>query len=153
LNASVFFASNRTIAYRNIGMVITCINLPLTLFMLGPKSHGALQAGAIGLAAKMVFLQFASVNIQLWYNARLMNLSFKYFLGHQLIVVAAFSAIALACSYAVRILLSQAHFGVQFLASGFFYTMLIAGLGFSFPRLFALRREDIASLLTPGRKT
>jgi len=153
LNASVFFASNRTIAYRNIGMFITCINLPLTLFILGPKNYGALQAGAVGLAGKMVMLQFASVNIQLWFNARLMNLSFKYLLGHQLIVVAAFTTIALACSYTSRTLLSQAHFSVQFLASGLFYTLFIAGLGIAFPRLFALRREEITGFLALGKRT
>ena len=152
LNASIFFATNRTIAYRNIGIFITVLGLPLTFLLLGPKDHGGLQAGATGLAAKMVFLQFTSVNIQLWFNTRLMNLSFKYFFGHQLLVVAAFSTIALICSYAVRTLWSQTHFGVQFLASGFFYTVLIAGLGIAFPRLFALRREEIMGLIIPSKR-
>lgn len=153
LNASVFFATNRTLEYKNIGIALLFIGLPLTFFLLGPRSYGALQAGATGLAIKMVLLNILSVNIQLWYNTRFMNLSFKYFFGHQLLVVAAFSTIALICSYAVRTLWSQTHFGVQFLASGFFYTVLIAGLGIAFPRLFALRREEIIGLLTLGRRT
>jgi O-antigen/teichoic acid export membrane protein len=153
LNGSVFFATNRTIAYRNIGIFITFIGLPLSYFLLGPRDYGALQAGATGLAAKMVFLQFVSVNIQLWYNTRLMNLSFNYYIGHQLLVIAVFIVIALACSYLVRVVLSDAHFGIQFLTSGFIYTLLIAGVGLSFPRIFALQRKELSHYLSFGKRT
>jgi len=153
LNASVFFATNRTIAYRDIGIFLVFIGLPLTFFLLGPKEYGALQAGATGLAAKMVFIQFVSVNIQLWYNTRFMNLSFKYLLGHQLIVIASFSLAALVCSFAVRTLLGHMHYGVQFFVSGLLYTIFVAGLGITFPSLFAVRREEITNFWTGWQRT
>jgi O-antigen/teichoic acid export membrane protein len=147
MNASIFFATNRTITYRNIGVALIFVGLPLTFFLLGPKKYGALQAGATGLAIKMVLIQFISVNIQLWYNARIMNLSFKKFFNHQVIVVIAFLSVALACSYSAHAIVNSAHFLIQFIVSGFLYTLVIIGLGILFPNLFAVEKNEIALLL------
>jgi len=147
MNASVFFATNRTRAYRNIGIALIFLGLPLTFFLLGPREYGALQAGATGLAVKMVLIQIISVNIQLWYNAKMMNLPFKKFFNHQWIVITAFLSIAIACSYAVHAVLIETHFSVQFLITGFLYSLGIAGLAIIFPSLFAVRKDEIALLL------
>lgn len=147
MNASIYFATNRTIAYRNIGIALIFISLPLTFILLGPKEYGAMQAGATGLAIKMVLIQFISVNVQLWYNTKMMDLSFKKFFNHQWIVIMAFFSIAIACSYSIRTLLTEMHFVIQFLVTGILYTLCIVGLTIIFPSLFAVRKNEIALVL------
>jgi O-antigen/teichoic acid export membrane protein len=147
MNASIYFATNRTIAYRNIGIALIFVSLPLTLVLLGPKEYGAMQAGATGLAIKMVLIQLIGVNVQLWYNTKMMHLPFKKFFNHQWIVITAFLSIAIVCSYSIRALLAEMHFVAQFLATGFIYTLVIVGLAIIFPSLFAVRKDEIALVL------
>lgn len=147
LNATVFFATGETVLYRNIGLMFTLIGIPATFFLLGPREYGGLQAGALGLAAKMVVLQVLSSNVQLWFHARLMRLSFRKFLLHQVVVVAVFAVVAVLCSYCAGIFLPAGHFLIQFIISGLLYTIGIAAIGFYCPWFFSLRKGEIAGLL------
>jgi hypothetical protein len=120
--------------------------LPLTFFLLGPKEYGALQAGAIGLATKTLFMTFLGVNIQLWSNTKVLKLSFLEFLFHQIIVVSTFIVIAVGCSQAVASLLSTVHFTVQFFISGILYTVIVLCLVWIYPWLCALKKSEISEL-------
>ena len=146
LNASFFFATNRTKAYRNIGLIFAIIGLPVTFFLLGPKTYGGLQSGATGLAIKMVLIQFLAVNAQLWFNLKLLKLSFWKFFGHQIVVLALLLSVALICSSIVEKAIPNFSFLIQFLISGFLYTLLSLALMLVYPRFFALRKEEIATL-------
>ncbi len=42
------------------------------------------ELGAVGLAWKMILIQFIGVNIQLYFNTKLLNLDMKHFLWHQI---------------------------------------------------------------------
>ena len=83
LSGSVFYATGQTALIRNIGITFMLIGLPVTYFLIAPINMLGLNAGATGLAIKMVALQFIVVNVQLWFNARLLNLSFWKLIGHQ----------------------------------------------------------------------
>jgi len=120
--------------------------LPLAFFLLGPKEYGALQAGAIGLAAKTLLMTSLSVNIQLWFNTRYLKVSFLQFLFHQLVVVATFIAVAAGCSQAVVSFLSTAHFAVQFFIAGTLYTVIVLCLVWIFPWLGSLKKNEISEL-------
>lgn len=65
LSGSVFYATGQTALYRNIGVVFMLIGLPITYFLIAPGHMLGLNAGATGLAVKMVALQFVAVNVQL----------------------------------------------------------------------------------------
>ena len=45
LNGNFFFATERVVAYRNIGLIFIFIGIPITFFLLGPEKYGALQYG------------------------------------------------------------------------------------------------------------
>ncbi|MFZ2197193.1 MAG: hypothetical protein WAV13_05625 [Thermodesulfovibrionales bacterium] len=147
LNGSIFFATNRTTVYSNIGIALFFVGLPLTFFLLGPKSYGALQSGATGLAIKMVVLQIASVNIQLWYNTQMMKLPFAKFFVHQVVIILVFVCAAFMSSYMVSSILGHVHFMLQFIISGLIYTTAIFGVAVSFPSTFSLRQEEISKIL------
>jgi hypothetical protein len=123
------------------------IGLPLTFFLLGPKEFGALEAGATGLAVKMVFMQFLSINIQLWFNSKYLSLSFWKFLFHQMLVIFIFVSIAWGCSHLVSLLPFASHFVTQFLISGIIYSLMILGFIWAFPWIAALKKGEMSGLL------
>ncbi len=147
MNASVFFATGNTVIYRNIGILLTVTSLPLTFFLIGPEKYGGFQFGATGLAIKMVFIQFLSVNIQLWYNLKILKLPFRRFASHQVIIILLFTAVAFLSSKIINTILPDLHFFITFLISGFVYTICIITLGIIFPWIFALKKEEIIKLL------
>lgn len=146
MNASLFFAAGRTVAYRNIGIAMILISLPLTFFLIGPSEYGAFHGGASGLAVKMVAVQLLSTNIQLLYISRLLQLPFIRLVGHQIAVVMLFVPIALAGSYAGGFVLSGRTALEQFLFSGMIYTVGILVLMLIFPALGAMKREEFQRL-------
>lgn len=119
----------------------------MTFFLLGPKDYGAFETGATGLAVKMVFMQFLSVNIQLWFNAKFLKLPFKNFLFHQFFVLLIFVSIAFGCSLSISLLLIKAHFLIQFLISGIVYAAVIFIVVWRFPWIAALKRVEISDML------
>lgn len=147
MNASLFFATGRTVAYRNIGILMILVSLPLTFFLVGPANYGALQGGATGLAVKMVAIQLLSTNLQLLYLARLLQLPFWRLFGHQLVTALLFLAAACSASYGVSQLLPGAGALEKFLLSGIVYSIGIALLVVSVPSLAALKREEILRIL------
>lgn len=142
LSGSVFFASNRIRLYCNIGIIFMAISLPITYFLIAPKTLFGLNAGAAGLAFKIVLMQFLTVNVMLYFNARLLDLRFWRYLYHQLISIAVFLILA----FFSRILVEYV-FGIRmnnilnFILTGIVY--LTASLVFVYfiPAIIGLRKK------------
>ena len=84
LNASVYFASERTVIYRNIGIFSNILGLLLTIILLSPNSTFGFGLGAIGLSFKMVIAQIIGANISLFYNSKYLKFSFFRMFIHQI---------------------------------------------------------------------
>lgn len=145
LSGSVYYATGQTRLYRNIGITGMVAGLPLMLWLILPVESGGLGLGAAGLVLKMVVLQFILVNIGLWFNTRLLSLSFWKLLAHQLIVPAIF----LVCVYASSALVSLPGLPKlgQFLLAGAAYTFLVAVMILVVPQLAGLQRGEIGVAL------
>jgi O-antigen/teichoic acid export membrane protein len=149
LSGSLFFATDRTRLYRNIGIIFGLIGLPLSYFLIAPKKLFGLEAGAAGLAIKMVLLQFLMVNSQIYFNAKLLKLSFRRFLTHQIITVLFLLAIsALARVFVNYILKFTASFVMNFLAIGAIYTILVFFSIYLMPELFGLNKDSLKSFMS-----
>ena len=148
LSGSVFYATGQTALYRNIGITFMLIGLPVTYFLIAPGHMLGLNAGATGLAIKMVAIQIVGVNVQLYFNARLLKLRFWRYIGHQIVSVACLLGVAVISMFVIdkglglhdKVILS-------FLLSGVFYTLMVIILGYVQPILFGLQRRDIHSLI------
>lgn len=151
MNASLFFAAGRTVAYRNIGILVVLASLPVTWFLVGPAELGALQAGATGLALKMVGIQLVSTNLQLVYLSRLLELPFSRLISHQMTTAFLFVAIAAGASSASGILWPGGNPFERFLLSGMVYTAGVATLLFAMPSIACLKREEIMRILSSLR--
>ena len=151
LSGSVFFATGQTALYRNIGVAFMLIGLPVTYFLIAPENMMGLNAGATGLAIKMVSLQLIAVNVQLYFNARLLKLHFWRYIGHQIVSVSCLLGIAAISMFVVdKGLGLQDKVILSFLLSGILYTLMTGALGYAQPVLFGLQRRDIHSLIQSG---
>lgn len=140
LTSSVFMATGNTRQYRNLSFVALAFGTVATWFALAPLSWFGLNAGALGLAVKMVVVQVVMVNVQLWYNCRELGTGFFFFVAHQ----AACAAWLLVCGFAAKCLADLCigqEFAAFFLA-GVVYTVLIGVSALVVPALFGLDNKD-----------
>lgn len=140
LSGSLFFATGNTRLYRNIGLITTAIGMVLSYLLLAPTRIGGIGLGSAGLAYKMLVSQFVTVNVQLWFNCRSLELSFAWFLGHQCLILALLGA-AVAVARAISISSTSAMTGFLESASG--YLLLVGLLAWFAPRLLGFSREQV----------
>jgi O-antigen/teichoic acid export membrane protein len=152
LSGSVFLATGQTKLYRNIGVSFMILSVPISYSLLAPSAQMGFDAGAIGLALKFVLAQFIAVNIQLFYNTRFLKLRFIDYFSHQIICIGSLLIMALLSrSVAGMFSFSQYNIVIEFLLSGFFYTVLVIGAVYFYPKIFGLRRGDAVFLLSKAR--
>jgi len=130
LSGGLFYATGETKLLRNISLIIAPFSILVSIILIF-----FLKLGAIGLALKIVIVQFIGVNIQLYFNTKFLNLDFKYFLKHQLISILFFTAIGFL-SYGVS----------NFILSGTIYTLWVIIFSYIFPQIFATSREEIETI-------
>lgn len=134
LSGSIFHATGKTALYRNIALFTQPLGLLISFVLLY-----IYEFGATGLATKMVIIQFIGINIQLYFNAKLLRFNMKYFLWHQMYSVLFFSLIALISTKFTSFESSL----IEFLISGVIYTLLTIIFTYIFPQVFATNRKEI----------
>ena len=95
LSGSIMVATDRTKEYGYLSTIETLIGIPLIYILLMPTAYYGFNLGAIGLAIKVVGLQFLFVNIQLWLNTKFLKISYMHLLLNQIKIVALFMTISL----------------------------------------------------------
>jgi hypothetical protein len=146
LSGSVFYATGQTALYRNIGIGILILGLPVAYFLLAPADKMGIHAGAVGLAIKMVAIQFIGVNIQLYYNTKLLRLKYWKYAGHQIISVGCLLVLALSSSFLSEQMVLSGNVILKFILAGFVYTGVVLCLACYVPIIFGLRKEDVQSV-------
>lgn len=144
LTASLFYATGQTALYRNIGIIFVILGLPLTYFLVAPAGKLGLNAGATGLAIKMVLLNIISVNVQLYFNVKQLSLPFWRYVGYQ---VSSIGCLLLLAFFSTRgvdyFLVFRAHILINFMVAGLCYSIMVIGLAYFLPVVFGVNREDI----------
>jgi len=138
LSGSIFYATGRTKLMRNISLFTQPLGMIISFILIY-----LLDLGAMGLAWKMIIIQFIGVNIQLYFNAKFLNLNIKYFISHQLYSLIFFVVLASVSTYLISLDSSI----LNFLLSGFIYTILAIIFAFIFPQVFAITRVEIRNNL------
>ncbi|MCX8130821.1 MAG: oligosaccharide flippase family protein [Clostridia bacterium] len=146
MSGSIFYAADKTKTYRNIGITLMVVGLPITYILIAPKSIMGLDTGAVGLAAKMVLMQFLGVNVQLYFNAKLLKLKFWKYVLHQLISVSFFIGIGLVSAIIGDILLGlKENTFASFIVEGVIYTVIVLVLVYLIPEIVGLSKKDVKS--------
>lgn len=147
LSGSLFYATAQTRLYAGIGILFMLLGLPVTYFLIAPRQYLGLDTGATGLALKMVCVQFVAVNVQLYFNTRLLNLSFPGYLGRQIASIGSMLALAAVATYGVNIVpYLHGEPVLGFIASGLLYSLMVFAVGWVSPTLFGVKKEDVIRL-------
>jgi len=134
LSGSLFFAMEKTKLYRNIGLVTSLVGLVLSFLFLYYW-----ELGAIGFAWKMLLIQIVSVNMQLYYNSKLLEFKIIPFLLHQFLSVCFFIIMAFIATH----LCFSGNNGIMTLfAQGSIYTLLSFIGIIIFPYIVASNRYE-----------
>jgi O-antigen/teichoic acid export membrane protein len=151
LSSSVFYASGQTKLYRNISIFFNLIGIPILFFLIAPKDKFGLETGAVGLSIKMVLLQFVGVNVSLYYNTKLLQITYWKYLGHQIISVLSLLIFSYMSIFLVdNIFNLNQNYIISFLISGFIYTLLAGTMIYFQPIIFGLSKKDIRSIIKEG---
>ena len=125
ITGSVLMATGETRLFRNIGVTLLLVGLPLSYVFIAPSSMFGLGMGARGLAIKTICLQFVGVNVQLWFATRILKMSYRTMLGHQVAVMLLFFVLAWVSASTCSLMVHDAI--PFFLLSGAVYTALTLG--------------------------
>lgn len=141
LNGSVFYATDQTKLYRNIGVGMKIFGLSVTFILLAPSSYGGFNLGSVGIALSMIIVQFIGVNIQLLFNTKYLNLSFINYFFHQCLVIGVLSILAFCSS---RFLGHFIHNNQLYLiANALLYFTMSCLFVYMFPRIISLTRSEL----------
>jgi O-antigen/teichoic acid export membrane protein len=153
LNGTMFYALEMTKPYVIINSISALIATIVSYFLLA--SPDALIPGlglaSIGLAIKMILLQFFTVNFSIWWLCR--HKQWKYSIGYQLVAISA----VLSGGYLTRGIVIQLfgeglHFLVAISISCVIYITISALIILIMPWLLNLSREDIFTTLSRIKK-
>jgi len=143
LSGSIFYATGQTKLMRNIALFTQPLGILISFLFIYICDFAAL-----GLALKMILVQFIGVNIQLFFNAKLLKFDMIYFLRHQLYSIVFFSIFAYLASSIFFFKSSL----LEFFFSGVLYTFLVTVSVYFFPYIFATSRDEIRNILHRGYK-
>lgn len=134
LSGSIFYATGQTKLYRNIGLLSMSIGVGVTFLLIY-----IMHLGALGLAFKMILIQFIATNIQLFFNAKFLNFKMLDFLWHQFYSILFFATFAFLASFVSMTKIPL----LNFLISGVLYTLFVIIFTYQFPKIFAVTRDEI----------
>ena len=147
LNGSVFMATGQTKIYSKIGVLFMILGIPVTYFLIADKSLIGINAGATGLAIKMVAIQLVVVNVQLYFIAKYLNINFWKYLGHQILCISSLLILSVLTLFFEKFVFnSQKAIIVKFLFSGVIYSIAVGLLVYLKPVIFGLTRNNIDNL-------
>lgn len=140
MNGAVYYSTERTKEYRNIGIGFIMLGIISNYFFVAPRHFfiPGLDLGALGAVISGVLIQILAVNTQLVFNCRYLKLKYLDFLWHQLISVAGLAISVWLGKMVVTIVASMFNFDLDIwviLPSGILYCLFVICLVYCFPRL------------------
>jgi len=145
ININTFYALELTTARTVIGITFALISLPFTYLMIAPADavFPGSGLGAVGLALKMLCLQFISVNVYSWWVSRSMKWEFNWF--YQIVVMFTCLGIGFSVYFSMNSLMFESlHLILRMMIAASLYVLLIAIIAYRKPFLLGMTKNDIS---------
>ena len=146
INGTMFYALELTRPYVVIGMVQMMIATITVYFLLAPPDATIPGVGlaSMGLALKMVVLQFIGVNFLIWWLSR--HQGWSYHIDYQLVGIGVMLTAGYLSHELVNLLLGDGvHFLVTLIVAGVIYLALTIGIILLLPWLLGMTRPELLS--------
>ncbi len=142
INGTMFYATENTRPYVIGNMIFMIISIIFTIIFLAPTDFfiPGLAMGSVGLAIKLVILQFIQVNISSWYLGKKFNWNFD---GFNQILLTVLSIIFIVVAYFFIDLISINNFYIKFSLTTLLFLALMLGLVVFKPDLAGLNDDFI----------
>ncbi len=153
IGGTMAYATGRVSVYVKFGMVFMASSMVVTYFVLASTDAPlpGLGLGSLGLAGKMVAMQFLSVNALAYYLARSMEIKFDW-IFQPISTVACLAAGYSAYAIPHSLFDTGSYLWLEFLASGIIYLIALICLIVVMPSMAGLRQTDIAAVLSIGQR-
>jgi hypothetical protein len=151
LCGTLYFATDRTRQYRNIGIALMPVGALVTYILLAPHDYliPGMGLASFGLALQLVFVNMISVNILLFLNCRYMKIQYRKFIYHQIFVILILLTTVIASRLLCSSILNIFSLGkglnewLLFFSSGILYTAVSISIAYSYPEILGLSRNEI----------
>lgn len=143
--------------YRNYGISVMLISIPITFFVLAPANAvfgiGGLGLAANGMALKTVGISIIGVNVMMWLIARARK--WEFYISYQIAGVGILLSLAYASKFAAGWMLGAVLPSVSIptliILSGIFYSTLALGALYLFPSLTGYTRDEMHEIMDKVR--
>jgi len=141
LNGTLFYSTNRTNQYRNVGVISMICFFPLSFILLAPNTYGGFNLGAVGLISYMIIYQLFSTNINLYYNCKFLKIKYLKLFVYQITILFGIILLAFFTNLFVSEIIIHNSFTYLFLKA-FLSTLIICifvfVLIYKYPSLFGI---------------
>lgn len=168
LSGGLLIATGQTKLYAKIAISLMVLSGPIAYFLLAPSTFAVpgLQLGAVGLAAKMVVVQFVGTNVQLYWSTKWLGVRFRKWVLLQLQVIGATMLFAVLSHLLAKNVSDEmvSQLNVFHLAPTVFgqvsrlgiaaitYAFLIGGLVWIAPKMVGIGDQEVRQLVLSFRK-
>jgi len=163
INGTLFMATGRNSAYMRITVTGLLVSIPVSYLLIAPASEsgwGGLELGALGLAIKILGLNFLFVNVQSWVISRHYGIPLQW--RSQMAVIVVLLALGYACRLSAGWLMELMGRGLDMparvevligmIGSGLVYLGGLCVVLTRLPGLVGMERAEVASVLGKVRR-
>lgn len=142
INGTMFYATENTRPYVIGNIVFMVLSIIFTTFFLAPKNFliPGFEMGSVGLAIKLVLLQFIQVNISSWFLGKKFKWNYD---GYNQILLLGLSLLFILVSYSVIQNFPIKLFYLKFSLTTLLFLLLMSGLVILKPKLVGLNDQFI----------
>ena len=144
VNGTMFYALELTRPYVVIGIAHSIISIVTVYFLLAPADAilPGLGLSSMGLALKMVIVQFIMVNFSMWWLAR--KKGWEYSMSYQLAGIVIFLFAGFAVYYATNLFISGSlHVVIRGCMAGTVYIAFASAVLYLMPWLIGMTRGEL----------
>lgn len=153
MNGAVYYSTERTKAYRNIGIACIFVGITANYFCVAPKDFflPGLGLGATGAVISGVLVQIFGTNVQLRSNCRYLKLKYSEFFWHQLTSIGLLFLALFGVKMLIKFIANLLHVNIGIwiiLPSGVLYVFAATLVVFCLPRAtIGFERERMMSFI------
>ena len=139
--SNILLVRKKTNILRNITLITLIPGIAISFFLIAPVEAHGFGLGSMGLAIKVIALQFIGANICLMVVARYLKLSFLREARNQLVIFLTLYAFVKLSQYSVLLYIDNMF--ISFIISGAIYSVLVYAVIIFYPAIIGITSAEV----------